>query len=107
MKNRLQAIVYVVIISGFLFSCNTRRLQVSSPDNTVKVLFSLVDGKPQYTIAKNGKTIIEPSAMGFDIMHHTDGHTRYYLLSFGQDSKRETWEQPWENSDMLKTGTMS
>ncbi len=85
-------------MSGFFVSCGThqnRQLQVSSPDNTIHVIFSLVKGKPQYMVTKNGKTVIEPSTMGFEIRDHTDGHTRYKLLSYDEDSKKETWEQPW------------
>ncbi len=98
MKNRLLVIGYLMIMSGLFFSCDKhllQPLQVSSPDNTIKVTFSLVEGKPQYTLAKNGKAVIEPSAMGFEIMDHTDSHTRYKLLSYEETSKKETWEQPW------------
>jgi len=98
MKNRLLSFGYLLVISGLSISCNRQlmqQVQVSSPDNSVKVIFSLEEGKPHYMMTKNGNKVIEPSAMGFEIMNHTDSLTRYKILSYEEDSKKETWEQPW------------
>jgi alpha-glucosidase len=95
MKNSILAIGYLLIISILTSSCNKKSLQLSSPDKTVKVLFSLVDGKPQYLVTKKGKPVIEPSAMGFDLLERMDHHTSYKLLSAERSSTDERWEQPW------------
>jgi alpha-glucosidase len=95
MKYSFSSITCLLIISALSFSCGTRSLQVSSPDKTVKIGFTLVDGRPQYTVTKNDKPVIKPSAMGFRLLHQTDQLTRYKLLSMETDSADEKWEQPW------------
>ncbi len=95
MKYSFSAITCLLIISALISSCSTRSLQVSSPDKTVKVSFTLVDGQPQYTVTKNDKPVIKPSAMGFRLLQQTDQPTRYKLLSTETDSADERWEQPW------------
>jgi len=95
MKNSILAIGYLLIISGLISSCDNKSLQLSSPDKTVKVLFSLVGGKPHYLVTKNGNTVIEPSAMGFDLLKQTGHHTNFKLISAQRSSTDERWEQPW------------
>ncbi len=70
-------------------------MHASSPDNTVQLLFSIVDGQPRYAVTKNGSPVIESSAMGFEIAGQTDQHTRYKLISTERNSADEKWEQPW------------
>jgi len=95
MKNSILVISYLIIISNLISSCNDKSLQVRSPDQSIKVIFSLYDGKPQYMVTKNDKPVIEPSAMGFDLSGQTDSFTRYRLMSTERSSTDERWEQPW------------
>ena len=95
MKKNFSAITSLLIFSALFSSCSTRSLQVNSPDRTISVGFTLVDGRPQYTVTKNDKPVIKPSAMGFRLLHGTDLPTRYKLLSTEMDSADEKWEQPW------------
>lgn len=95
MKNRILEIGFFMILSTLFISCSNENLQISSPDKTIEVTFSLNDGKPQYRITKNGILVIEPSAMGFEIKNQTDHQTRYKLVSAEEDSVNEKWEQPW------------
>lgn len=89
------AISCLLIVSALFSSCSTRSLQVNSPDKSVKVSFTLVDGQPKYTVTKNDKIVIKPSAMGFRVLQQADQATRYKLLSTETDSANERWEQPW------------
>jgi alpha-glucosidase len=95
MKYSYSSIACLLIISALSFSCSSKSLQVASPDKTIKVSFTLVDGQPQYAVTKNGKPVIKPSAMGFRLLHHAGQPTRYTLLSTETDSVYSTWEQPW------------
>jgi alpha-glucosidase len=95
MKNRLSTITWLLIISVFISSYRTKSLQLSSPDKTIEVGFALVDGRPQYTVAKKGKPVIKPSFMGFSLLHQAGQLTRYKLLSTEEKSADERWEQPW------------
>ncbi len=95
MKNSFSLLTSLLIFSALFSSCSTRSLQVNSPDRTISVGFTLVDGRPQYTVTKNDKPVINPSGMGFRFLHGTDQPTRYKLLSAEMDSADEKWEQPW------------
>jgi alpha-glucosidase len=95
MKYSFSPITYLLIISALISSCSTRSLKVYSPDRTVRVRFTLVDGRPQYAVTKNDKPVIIPSAMGFRLLQQTDQLTRYKLLSTETASADERWEQPW------------
>ncbi len=95
MKYSFSTITCLLIISALISSCSTRSLKVYSPDRTVKVRFKMVDGRPQYSVTKNDKRVINPSAMGFKVLHLTDQLARYKVLSTEKAFADERWEQPW------------
>lgn len=95
MKNSLSTISYLLIISVLISSCSKGFLKISSPDNTIKVSFTLVDGQPEYSVTKNDNSVINPSAMGFNILQQAGQVIRYKLLSSEISSADEKWEQPW------------
>ena len=88
-------IAFLLAVSALISSCSNSSLQVCSPDRTIQVSFTLVDGQPQYTVKKNDNPVIQPSAMGFRLLQQADKLTRYKLLSTETDSAYERWEQPW------------
>ncbi|HDS08508.1 MAG TPA: glycoside hydrolase family 97 protein [Bacteroides sp.] len=123
MRNSILAIGTYLMISVLIPSCNDTSLQVNSPDETIQVRFTLKDGIPRYIITKNGKSVIEPSAIGFVLRgqsgnstdhstdrrtdqgtdqgtdqetdHKTDLGTAYRLVSVEESSADGSWEQPW------------
>ncbi|HLO61085.1 MAG TPA: glycoside hydrolase family 97 protein [Bacteroidales bacterium] len=95
MKQSFFALSCLFILSALILSCSTKPLAVYSPDKTIKVSFTLVDGQPQYSVSKNDKMVINPSAMGFIRRQQTGDNTRYKLLRVETDSAYEKWEQPW------------
>lgn len=95
MKNSLSEITCILILSVLISSCSAGPFQLSSPDNTVNVSFTLVDGRPYYTVTKNDQPVINPSAMGFSILQQAGQLTRYKLLSAEINSADLRWEQPW------------
>jgi alpha-glucosidase len=89
-------------MASLFSSCSNKTHQIYSPDKSIEVIFSLVDGKPQYSVFKNGKTIIEPSNMGFEIQGELDPDTKFRLVSTEESSKNEKWEQPWGEYQYIK-----
>lgn len=75
---------------------------VSSPDGRNTVSFELTSkGEPTYSIARDGKTIILPSLMGFEERENINLNSEFKIKKVSFDSKDETWEQPWgENKKM-------
>lgn len=95
MKIRILSFSGFILLSTLLFSCVNNTHRVSSPDETMQVAFSLVDGIPQYSVFKNDETIVEPSTMGFKLLDNAADEIIYRLLSVEENSRNEIWEQPW------------
>jgi len=80
-----------------LFACSTKKTyKINSPGKVTELIFELTpSGQPQYSFSKNGKSVIEPSLLGFEfqgIQKMTDG---FEVVSTEEKSADETWEQPW------------
>lgn len=95
MKNRIIKIALILVVTSFFFSCKNKNLQISSPDSSITLSFSLIGGQPQYSVTKNGKSIIDLSAMGFVFQEQKNQATSYKILSYEEKSINEKWEQPW------------
>jgi alpha-glucosidase len=67
---------------------------LTSPNDAIKLVFSLADGTPSYMVNFNGHPVILPSALGFELK---DGglKTDFTLVKTSKSSKDETWTQPW------------
>ncbi|MDE5982256.1 MAG: glycoside hydrolase family 97 N-terminal domain-containing protein, partial [Duncaniella sp.] len=46
--------------------CGAEPLTVAGPDGRLVVTFDLDGGKPYYSVAYDGKTMLDPSPLGFD-----------------------------------------
>ena len=80
-----------------LFACSTKKTyKINSPGKVTELIFELTpSGQPQYSFSKNGKSVIEPSLLGFEfqgIQKMTEG---FEVVSTEEKSADETWEQPW------------
>ncbi|MGK4567750.1 glycoside hydrolase family 97 protein [Flavobacterium sp. 3HN19-14] len=83
-----------------LLSCGTAKTyKISSPGKNNELIFALTEtGQPQYRFSSFGKSVIEPSLLGFefqDIKKMTDG---FKVVKTEQHTVNETWEQPWGES---------
>jgi len=80
-----------------MMACSTKTTyKISSPEKISELTFELTpSGQPQYSFSSNGKSVIEPSLMGFEfqgLAKMTDG---LEVVSTEEKSADETWEQPW------------
>ena len=81
---------------AFLISCSTDvSYQAGSPDNSLKLQFSLKDGKAFYSLMKNDKQVISESALGFILSDRDSLNKNFKVADVSQNSLDETWEQPW------------
>jgi alpha-glucosidase len=70
---------------------------VSSPSGTLTVTFAVNgEGRPEYMVARGGKTVIAPSRLGF-IFTDAPKMERNFAIADVQIRSPEaaTWEQPW------------
>ncbi|MDW8852148.1 glycoside hydrolase family 97 protein [Flavobacterium sp. MMLR14_040] len=99
MKNRRYRYCLIALASILIYACSAgtkKTYTISSPGKTTQLVFELtVSGQPQYSFSSNGKSVIEPSLMGFEfqgIQKMTEG---FEVVSTEEKTSDETWEQPW------------
>ena len=98
-KHSFQAIVLLL-----LFSCHAQKsFTVKSPGKNNQLVFTLTkSGQPMYQFSSNGKSVIEPSLLGFefhDLKKMTDG---FKIVNTKQTTADQTWEQPWGESKKVR-----
>jgi len=86
----LCVLVTFISLQGFPNS-----LQVSSPDQTLQVVFTLEKGKPSYRILRFGQELIGPSRLGFLLKNQQALSENFTIASTKTRSFDETWIQPW------------
>lgn len=99
MKNIRYRYCIIALASILIYACSAgtkKTYNISSPGKNVELVFELTaSGQPQYSFTSNGKSVIEPSLMGFEfqgIQKMTEG---FEVVSTEEKSADETWEQPW------------
>jgi alpha-glucosidase len=99
MKNKNYRYCLIALASILIYACSAgtkKTYTISSPGKTTQLVFELtVSGQPQYRFSSNGKSVIEPSLMGFEfqgIQKMTEG---FEVVSTEEKTSDETWEQPW------------
>ncbi|PWB23783.1 glycoside hydrolase family 97 protein [Flavobacterium sp. HTF] len=99
MKNIRYRYCLITLASMLIFACSTKTqktYKISSPGKISELVFELTaSGQPQYSFSSNGKSVIEPSLLGFEfqqIQKMTDG---FEVVSTEEKTADQTWEQPW------------
>jgi len=97
----MRKIIYRFCLIGLVLalslSCTAKdEYSVLSPNKNNELQFSLTkEGQPQYRLLSNGKSVIEPSLLGFEfdgISKMTEG---FEVINVDQNTVDTTWEQPW------------
>lgn len=78
-------------------SCTTKKeYSITSPNKNNEVQFYLSkSGQPQYRFLSGGKSVIEPSLLGFEfegIQKMTEG---FEIINSEEKNTDTTWDQPW------------
>jgi alpha-glucosidase len=99
MKNIQYRYSLITLASILIFACSTKTkktYKINSPDKNSELVFELTSsGQPQYSFLSNGKSVIEPSLLGFEfqeIHKMTDG---FEVVSTEEKTADQIWEQPW------------
>ena len=97
MKNIKYRYCLIALASMLIVACSTKKTyKISSPGKNTELIFELTpSGQPQYSFTSNGKSVIEPSLLGFEfkgIQKMTEG---FEVVSTEEKAADETWEQPW------------
>lgn len=73
----------------------TNPIEVSSPDGTLRVLFSVDKGKPYYQLLRFGQELIGPSRLGLVLKNQRPLSENFAIAATSTSSFDETWTQPW------------
>jgi alpha-glucosidase len=90
-------IPYIISVAACIaLACNdSQTLSLTSPDGKISVAFILNDGKPFYSVAQNGKTLIEPSRLGVRLTDSVALCCNFKIVGTATDAKDEIWQQVW------------
>ena len=74
---------------------------VSSPDGNLRLTAEVKNGKPQYSLKRGDRTVINPSCLGFML---SDGPLCdcFRVLKVSRDTHDEVWAQPWGETDSIR-----
>lgn len=77
--------------------------EVLSPDGRNKIVFSLnKGGSPFYQVFRDGKSLIDLSAMGLDAKNSLNLNSEFKVKGISKDAKDETWTQPWGENKVMR-----
>ncbi|PKB16261.1 glycoside hydrolase family 97 protein [Flavobacterium sp. 5] len=97
----MKKIIYKFCLVGFVFalslSCNAKKgYSISSPNKNNELKFDLTNsGQPQYSFYSNGKSVIEPSLLGFEFQEIQKMTEGFEVIKVDKNTADTTWEQPW------------
>lgn len=96
MKNIILKISCLLVAANLFVACSCdKKQQLTSPDGKTVLTFSLSDGRPFYSVQKDGKEIIKSSRMGFLLSAGDSLCSGFQVTSVAAASFDETWQQPW------------
>ena len=87
----------IVIITFLAFSCPGKKdeIAISSPNQVMRVIFTLKEGIPYYRLEKNGFPVLLDSRMGFRLSNNQALDAGFVLLGNEIQTIDTTWDQPW------------
>ena len=68
---------------------------LKSPDGKLELTFSIVEGIPQYTLQREGKDVLLPSKMGFELRNGQKLDRDFTLTETATSTFDETWQPVW------------
>ena len=89
------------ILSAFAFSAEAT--EVASPNGSVKVDFTLENTVPTYSVTYNGKAVINPSRMGFQLAKGgADLLDGFSVVEEKTSTFDETWSPVWGENKSIR-----
>jgi hypothetical protein len=80
----------------------TEKLEVSSPDGRTEVSFTIQNDTPQYMVARDSKTVVSASNMGFTVKDSLLIGKGLKIKSFTKNEKNEYWNTLWGSKTEIK-----
>jgi len=102
--NKILYFGVIVFISLGWSSCNNtpKNITLSSPDGKTTVVFNSEKETISYSVSKEGKTIIKPSQLGFELQDKTGLNGAFVVKKVLNSSFDETWEPVWGEEKQIR-----
>lgn len=71
------------------------QLRLASPDGRNEVAVSIRDGRTLYSLRRDGRTVVQPSRLGFEFRNAAPLGDRMRVVDTATASVDQTWTQPW------------
>jgi len=70
-------------------------LSISSPNDQIALKFSLVEGRPSYSVSFNGREVVSASTLGLKLKSGLDFSQGLTVRRVVENLINASWEQPW------------
>uniref|UniRef100_UPI00373650A4 glycoside hydrolase family 97 N-terminal domain-containing protein n=1 Tax=Qipengyuania sp. TaxID=2004515 RepID=UPI00373650A4 len=87
-----------LVIAALALTCSHAALAgtIASPDGKISATLEVDgEGKPVWSLTRDGTTIVAPSALGFNLADEDPLRRNFEIVSEAKASADSTWEQPW------------
>jgi len=94
-----------------IFSCSDKTAKVAtlegeiqnSPDGRLEMVFSVKDGLPMYSLSYDGKTVVAPSRLGFELAENDpDLYSGFTMESVDRSSFDQLWTPVWGEESQIR-----
>ncbi|AZG75187.1 glycoside hydrolase family 97 protein [Shewanella livingstonensis] len=79
-----------------------KTVNVTSPDKHINISLTDDNGRPEYQIQFNGKTVISPSKLGLVFQQLGELGTDFNIKHVTNSSVDQTWQQPWGERENIR-----
>ncbi|MBQ9712401.1 MAG: glycoside hydrolase family 97 N-terminal domain-containing protein, partial [Bacteroidales bacterium] len=75
----------------------------NSPDGKLELVFSVEDGTPMYSLSYDGRTVVAPSRLGFELFgENPDLVSGFTMGTVDRDSHDEYWTPVWGEESRIR-----
>ncbi|WP_026705464.1 glycoside hydrolase family 97 protein [Flavobacterium soli] len=89
----------LLMVASLLIAFSTyaqKTYKIKSPGKKNELIFNLTkNGEPQYQFSFDGKSVIEPSLLGFEFQEQAKMTAGFTVVKAEEKSTNTVWEQPW------------
>lgn len=101
MKHSIYSLIVIILLSSSCYH-SSRDISLSSPDIKSQLIFSLKEGKPEYSLIKDGKAVILNSRLGFELKDKPALNSNFIILNKSFTTFDNKWEQPWGEQKFIR-----
>ena len=88
-------IIALIVLAIGIDAMGQKTESIKSPDGRMEVRFELRDSAPYYSLYRDGKAVVLPSKLGFELEWREDLAHAFVLKNVERSTFDETWQPVW------------